>query len=184
MFRLRVWQPKQHMSEAGCSMGHWYKPLVTNWMKTSHSLRIHGKESMEPRGIMEVREKIFQGVTPWDSAGLSVALIKILFSLRDGPWDPLSKNMLRRGPARGTVWFGAKGCVGPPPMTEAGSSPRLIHPGTELSFGKLDLNIFPSMAIKTLWASAAHVTATQRHSKQPRWEGTVNRTLLLKPSQS
>lgn len=40
-------------------------------------------------------------------------------------------------------------------MTDAGSSPRLIHPGTELSFGKLDLNIFPSLAIKTLWASAA-----------------------------
>lgn len=59
MFRLRVWQPKQNMSEAGCSMGHSYKPLVTNWMKTSHSLRIHGEECMEPRGTVEVREKIF-----------------------------------------------------------------------------------------------------------------------------
>lgn len=76
-----------------------------------------------------------------------------------------------------SVWFGAKVWVGPPQMTDAGSSPRRIRPGTELSFGKLDLNIFPSMAIKTVWASAAHVTATQRHSKQPQGEGTVNRTL-------
>lgn len=45
------------MSEAGRSMGHWYKHFVTNWIKTSYSLRIPGKEFVEPRGVLVVRGK-------------------------------------------------------------------------------------------------------------------------------
>ena len=65
--------------------------------------------------------------------------------------------MLRKGPTRGIkclVWDGELGWALRMPV--AGSSPRAIHLGTELGFGKRELSFFPSMTSRTRRGSTAH----------------------------
>lgn len=79
--------------------------------------------------------------------------------------------MLRKGPTRGIkclVWDGELGWA--LHMPDAGSSPRAIHLGTELGFGKLELSMFPSMTSRTLRGSTAHCISNMETQQVTKWE--------------